>query len=262
MTIQRCSPLEASHHLRHPRRRHQLLDLDEVSIGVFDAQQLRKADPLLALDEQLPLRLIVGGIAPKAQRILDALDPLRTQADPLAHRDAEAQHALLCRRQTRHDQSNVAERVRAPRGGRDVDVVRARKVLELNHSIRVVFLPQQLRARLVPGPVPPAVRVAHVCHAVGRRELCREQMPHAQHVAVEFHAGRQVRDDQREVVDCVAQCFWRGGPVVPNCEEVVGWEGHVGAGVRGVLSRVDDAALGPLQAEAEERQAAVSGERG
>lgn len=156
----------------------------------------------------------------------------------------------------------MTERVRAPRGSRDVDVVRARKVLELKHSIRVVFLPQQLRPSLVPGPVPPAVRVAHVRHTVGRRELCREQVPHAQHVAVEFHAGREVRDDQREVVDRVAQCFWRGGPVVPNCEEVIRWEGRVGAGVRGVLSRVDDATLGPLQAEGEERQAAVSGEGG
>lgn len=129
----------------------------------------------------------------------------------------------------------MAEGVWPLGGGRGVDVGRVCKVLELEHALGVVLLPQQLRPRLVARAVLAAVRVAHVRHAVRRRQLRREQVPHPQHLAVELLAGREVRHDQRQVVDAVAHRFSVGGPVGPERHEV-------GRRRAAVLSRCQDAA--------------------
>lgn len=129
----------------------------------------------------------------------------------------------------------MTERVRALRARGVALVLGVREVLELDHARGVVLLAEQLLARLEPGPVLAAVRVAHVRDAVGRAQLRREQVPHPQHLPVKLLARRQVRHRQREMIDAEAEGLRIRRPVVAHCQE------FCPCGAPAVLSRVEGA---------------------
>ncbi len=198
-----------------------LLDLDHVAIRIGNHQKERYSNNTLSIHELLLGSMMHARVLANTKCVVNrAREGVYGFSVAFQDLNTLTLQVVLCLDDIRNDKADVSESVCALCGCHE-GVISHIELDEFEETGEVVLCEVQLSTCLVPRSISTALGMAQVSDAILCGELDVEQVAHAENIDVEvFHVG-EVVGKETEMVDEVAQCFWRGWAIRANGENAI-----------------------------------------
>ena len=127
--------------------------------------------------------------------------------------------AVLRGLDVRDDETDIGEGVCAL-SGTDEGVLGFGEVKELDQTVDIVLLPQELCTSLKACSISPSAGEAHIRQAIAWGEVERDYMPHPEDISIEVDACGQIADVQAGMVDMVAFDYFVSRAICAKCHPI------------------------------------------